>query len=57
MTTEWRPAWVEKIDREITGYEHERDQHRSMADEYDRKIGELQDKRRTWTEQVASGGG
>jgi hypothetical protein len=50
MTEEWRPVWVQRIDREIAGYEKERAQHRTMFDEYTKKLEELRAKRKEWTD-------
>lgn len=51
--TEWKPPQVIKIDREIAGYEREKEQHQKMAAEYEAKIDDLQERRRQWTEKGA----
>ncbi len=48
MSAEWRPAWVQKIDGEIAGYEKERDKAQAMVEQCNKKIGELREKRSQW---------
>lgn len=50
MSEEWKPTWVQRIDREIAGYERERDSHRAMFDEYTKKLEELKARRKEWTD-------
>jgi len=54
---EWRPAPIVRIDREIDGLEKERTKHAVEVEAIAKKISELKDKRKSWTDGKSADGG